>query len=44
MEGTTKQRNCFIELWDIGGSSNHKNTRDIFYNAVHGMTIIIEYR
>lgn len=37
MEGTPRQRNCFIEMWDIGGSSNHKNTRDIFYNSVHGM-------
>jgi len=36
MEGTPRQRNCFIEMWDIGGSSNHKNTRDIFYNAIHG--------
>lgn len=37
MEGTPKQRNCFIEMWDIGGSSNHKNTRDIFYSSIHGM-------
>lgn len=37
MEGTPRQRNCFIEMWDIGGSSNHKNTRDIFYSSIHGM-------
>lgn len=36
MEGTSRQRNCFIEMWDIGGSSNHKNTRDIFYSSIHG--------
>lgn len=41
MEGTPRQRNCFVEMWDIGGSSNHKNTRDIFYNAIHGIIIII---
>lgn len=41
MEGTPRQRNCFVELWDIGGSSNHKNTRDMFYNTIHGMNILI---
>lgn len=40
MEGTPRQRNCFVEMWDIGGSSNHKNTRDIFYSTIHGLIVI----
>jgi len=43
MEGTPRQRNCFVEMWDIGGSSNHKNTRDIFYSTIHGMILIIYF-
>ncbi|CAH1711876.1 hypothetical protein AGLY_000623 [Aphis glycines] len=42
MEGTPRQRNCFIEMWDIGGSSNHKNTRYIFYNAIHGIILVYD--
>lgn len=35
-EGTPNQRRYFIELWDIGGSQNHKNTRSVFYNPTNG--------
>lgn len=35
-EGTQHQKSYFIELWDIGGSSNHRSTRSVFYNSVHG--------
>jgi len=37
MEGTPKQRNFFIEMWDIGGNSKYKNTINVFYNAINGM-------
>lgn len=40
-EGTQHQKSYFIELWDIGGSSNHRNTRSVFYNAIHGKDIFI---
>ncbi|XP_050542689.1 rab-like protein 3 [Daktulosphaira vitifoliae] len=42
MEGTHRQRNCFIEMWDIGGSSNHKNTRHIFYNSIQGIILVYD--
>lgn len=38
-EGTPNQRRYFIELWDIGGSQNHKNTRSVFYNPTNGIYI-----
>ncbi|KAK6631884.1 hypothetical protein RUM44_006914 [Polyplax serrata] len=39
-EGLPQQKTYFIELWDIGGSSNHRNTRSIFYNPVHGIILV----
>lgn len=39
-EGTPSQRTHFIELWDIGGSISHKNTRGVFYNPVHGIILV----
>ncbi|XP_014282009.1 rab-like protein 3 [Halyomorpha halys] len=39
-EGTQHQKSYFIELWDIGGSSNHRNTRSVFYNSVHGIIFV----
>lgn len=39
-EGTTAQRTYFIELWDVGGSISHKNTRGVFYNSVHGIVLV----
>jgi Rab-like protein 3 len=38
-EGTPGQKSYFIELWDIGGSSSHRNTRSVFYNPTHGMNV-----
>lgn len=37
-EGTPSQRTFFAELWDIGGSSGHRNTRSVFYTPAHGMS------
>ncbi len=34
--GTPAEKTYFIELWDIGGSSAHKNSRGIFYDPGHG--------
>lgn len=39
-EGTPHQKTYFIELWDIGGSSSHRNTRCVFYNPVHGIILV----
>ncbi|KAL1131396.1 hypothetical protein AAG570_011013 [Ranatra chinensis] len=39
-EGTPQQKTYFIELWDIGGSNNHRNTRSVFYNPVHGIILV----
>lgn len=39
-EGTPHQHTYFIELWDIGGSISHKNTRGVFYNPVHGIILV----
>lgn len=38
-EGTPNQRRYFIELWDIGGSQSHKNTRSVFYNPTNGINM-----
>lgn len=40
-EGTPDQKTYFIELWDIGGSSSHRNTRSVFYNPTHGEMFIL---
>ncbi|TGZ55727.1 Rab-like protein 3 [Temnothorax longispinosus] len=34
-EGTPNQRRYFVELWDVGGSQSHKNTRSVFYNPTN---------
>lgn len=39
-EGTPDQKTYFIELWDIGGSSSHRNTRSVFYNPTHGKMLV----
>lgn len=39
-EGTTSQGTYFIELFDIGGSISHKNTRGVFYNPTHGIILV----
>jgi len=40
LEGTADQRTFCIELWDIGGSHSHRNTRHIFYNVVNGIILV----
>lgn len=39
-EGTPEQTSYFIELWDVGGSKNHRNTRSVFYNPCHGVILV----
>ncbi|CAH0386182.1 unnamed protein product [Bemisia tabaci] len=39
-KGTANQKTYFVELWDIGGSSSHRNARCIFYNPVHGIILV----
>ncbi|XP_058830203.1 rab-like protein 3 isoform X2 [Topomyia yanbarensis] len=39
-EGTPSQNTFFIELWDVGGSISHKNTRGVFYNPTHGIILV----
>ncbi|XP_021931713.1 uncharacterized protein LOC110835623 isoform X6 [Zootermopsis nevadensis] len=39
-EGTPDQKTYFVELWDIGGSSSHRNTRSVFYNPTHGIILV----
>ncbi|XP_037810335.1 rab-like protein 3 isoform X1 [Lucilia sericata] len=39
-EGTAQQKPYFIELFDIGGSLSHKNTRSVFYTPTHGIILV----
>ncbi|XP_044727125.1 rab-like protein 3 isoform X2 [Chrysoperla carnea] len=39
-EGTPVQKQYFIELWDLGGSSAHRNARSVFYTPTHGMILV----
>ncbi|KAF8767386.1 rab-like protein 3 [Argiope bruennichi] len=39
-EGTPFQKTYFIEMWDVGGSNSHQNTRHIFYNSYHGVILV----
>ncbi len=34
--GTPAEKTFFVEMWDIGGWTAHKNSRSVFYNPVHG--------
>lgn len=34
------ERPFFVELWDIGGSNAHANTRAIFYQNLHGLILV----
>ncbi|KAJ8314877.1 hypothetical protein KUTeg_007027 [Tegillarca granosa] len=38
--GTPSEKTYFIELWDVGGSTSHQNSRSIFYNPVHGVILV----
>ncbi|XP_030753842.1 rab-like protein 3 [Sitophilus oryzae] len=39
-EGTKEQKTFFVEFWDVGGSNNHRNTRQVFYNPCHGAILV----
>lgn len=39
-EGTPEQTTYFVELWDVGGSKNHRNTRQVFYYPCHGVILV----
>ncbi|XP_013098803.2 rab-like protein 3 [Stomoxys calcitrans] len=39
-EGTPQQKPFFIELFDVGGSLNHKNSRGVFYASADGIILV----
>lgn len=39
-EGTLQQKPYFIELFDVGGSLNHKNSRSVFYASTDGIILV----
>ena len=39
-QGTPQEKEFFIELWDVGGSANHKCSRSIFYTAMNGLILV----
>ncbi|KAG8199556.1 hypothetical protein JTE90_009397 [Oedothorax gibbosus] len=39
-EGTPFQKTFFIEMWDVGGSTGHMNSRSIFYNSFNGVILV----
>lgn len=39
-EGTPQQNTFFVELWDVGGSISHNNTRGVFYQPTHGIVLV----
>ena len=41
-QGTPQEKEFFIELWDIGGSANHKCSRSIFYTSMNGMEVLVD--
>lgn len=38
--GTPAQKSYFIEFWDVGGSSAHRNSRPVFYHGVNGIILV----
>ncbi|CAE1247085.1 RABL3 [Acanthosepion pharaonis] len=38
--GTASERTYFVELWEVGGTNIHANSRYIFYNTVHGIILV----
>lgn len=36
----SQEKSIYIELWDVGGSTSHKNSRSIFYNNVNGVILV----
>jgi len=39
-EGTAAQKTYWIELWDVGGSHSHRNSRHVFYSNFHGIILV----
>lgn len=39
-EGTPQQRPCWVELWDVGGSGQHRNARSVFYAPAHAVLLV----
>ncbi|KAK4468036.1 hypothetical protein MN116_008213 [Schistosoma mekongi] len=39
---SAKEHPYFMELWDIGGSNSHENTRSIFYQNLHGLILVYD--
>ena len=39
-EGLPEQRTYCVELWDVGGSAAHTNTRRVFYGGAHGVILV----
>lgn len=40
--GTPEERACFVELWDVGGSQFHRNSRRIFYQNADGIILVYD--
>lgn len=35
-----RDRDVFLEFWDVGGSSGHRNSRSIFYSGIDGLIVV----
>lgn len=40
-QGTPDEGTFFIELYDVGGSNHHKESRSVFYQSTQGLIIHI---
>ena len=38
--GGRGDRDVFLEFWDVGGSSGHRNSRSIFYSGIDGLIVV----
>jgi len=38
--GTPQAKTFFVDLWDVGGSQGHANSRSIFYNGLNGIILV----
>uniref|UniRef100_A0A914XAV7 Rab-like protein 3 n=1 Tax=Plectus sambesii TaxID=2011161 RepID=A0A914XAV7_9BILA len=38
--GTPQETLYLIELWDVGGSRSHRNSRHVFYQNAHGVILV----
>lgn len=36
----SRSREVFLEFWDVGGSSGHRNSRSFFYNNIDGLIVV----